>query len=76
MAERATISFDDDNFLFLEERAGRNRSAFINKLLRSERQRQLEYGILKANQEEAQEDYQNELYAWDVALSDGLSSDK
>ena len=76
MAERATISFDDDNFLFLEERAGRNRSAFINKLLRAERQRQLEYGILKANQEEAQEDYQNELYAWDVALSDGLSSDK
>jgi antitoxin CcdA len=76
MTARATISFEDDNFRFLEKYAGKNRSDFINRLLRDERKRQLEAGILKANQEESEdEDYQTELSNWDITLSDGLNND-
>jgi Arc/MetJ-type ribon-helix-helix transcriptional regulator len=76
MTARATISFEDDNFRFLEQCAGKNRSDFINRLLRDERKRQLEKGILKANQEESEdEDYQIELSDWDITLSDGLNND-
>ena len=76
MTARATISFEEDNFHFLEKNAGKSRSQFINSLLRDERKRQLEDGILKANQEESEdEDYQNELSDWDVTLSDGLNND-
>lgn len=73
MTARATISFDDDNYLFLNQHAGKNRSAYINDLLRRERQRTLEDGLLRANLEERDDpDYQAELSEWDVTLADGL----
>jgi predicted CopG family antitoxin len=76
MTARATISFEDDNFRFLEQYAGKNRSDFINRLLREERKRHLEAVILKANQEESNDkDYQVELADWDITLSDGLNND-
>lgn len=76
MTARATISFEEDNFRFLEKNAGKSRSEFINRLLREERKRQLEDGILKANQEESEDDdYQSELSGWDSTMSDGLNHD-
>ncbi len=76
MTARATISFDDDNFQFLKKRAGKSRSAFINQLLREERQRQLAAALLRANQEEAEDpDYGAEWSAWDAALADGLNDE-
>lgn len=73
MTNRATITLDDDAFAFLEARAEGNRSAYINRLLKEEKQRMIQQQILKANQEEASDlAYQEELADWDVTLSDGL----
>ena len=53
MANRATITLDDDAYTFLKASAGNNRSAYINNLLKAEKRRILAAQILKANQEEA-----------------------
>ncbi|MEW6236554.1 MAG: CopG family transcriptional regulator [Candidatus Omnitrophota bacterium] len=75
MTMRATFTIDDDVHAFLTEVGGANRSAFINQLLKREKQRLLEAAIRKANQEEAEDtEYQKELSDWDETLSDGLSS--
>ncbi|AFZ38032.1 hypothetical protein STA3757_49330 (plasmid) [Stanieria sp. NIES-3757] len=74
MTHRATITLDDDAYAFLEASAGNNRSAYINKLLKEEKQRVLAKQIMRANQEEASDlAYQEELMNWDVTLSDGLN---
>lgn len=73
MAERATISLDEEAYHFLMKIAEGNKSAYINELLKREKQRLLEEAVLKANQEEAEDtDYQDELSDWDVTLADGL----
>jgi predicted CopG family antitoxin len=74
MTNRATITLDDEAYTFLEASAGNNRSAYINKLLKEEKQRVLEQQIIRANQEESSDlAYQEELMDWDITLSDGLS---
>ena len=74
MINRATITLDDDAYAFLEASAGGNRSAYINNLLKEEKQRVLEQQIIKANQEEAEDlAYQEELMDWEVTLSDGFT---
>jgi predicted CopG family antitoxin len=74
MTNRATITLDDEAYTFLEASAGHNRSAYINKLLKEEKQRVLEQEIIRANQEESSDiAYQEELMDWDATLSDGLS---
>jgi predicted CopG family antitoxin len=74
MTYRATITLDDDSYAFLQAQAGRNRSGFINALLRKEQQATLAERLYKANQEEANDvAYQEELAVWDVTLSDGLN---
>lgn len=74
MTHRATITLDDDAYAFLEDKAEGNRSAYINRLLKEEKQRIMQQQILKANQEEASDlAYQEELSDWDVTLSDGLT---
>ncbi|OQW40183.1 MAG: CopG family transcriptional regulator [Proteobacteria bacterium SG_bin4] len=76
MTHRTTITLDDESFAFLNNIAGDNRSAYINKLLKQERKNYLKETLLKANQEEAQDsDYQKELKEWDTTLFDGLSND-
>ncbi len=73
MTSRATFTLEEEAVEYLKKAGGSNRSAFINKLLKDEKRRQLEKAILKANQEEAEDSaYQEELSAWDSALSDGL----
>ncbi|MEM8569234.1 MAG: CopG family transcriptional regulator [Bacteroidota bacterium] len=73
MAERATISLDEESHTFLTEIAKGNKSAYINDLLKREKRRLLEEAVLKANQEEAEDtDYQEEVAYWDVTLTDGL----
>ncbi len=70
---RATFSLNEENALFLEEIAGSNKSAFINKVLARARQRSLENALLRANQEEAEDaEYQAALSEWDAVLEDGL----
>lgn len=76
MTHRTTITLDDDIFAFLNQVAGDNRSAYINQLLQQERNNFLKQTLIKANREEAEDmDYQEELQAWDSALSDGLTND-
>jgi hypothetical protein len=73
MTHRATFTLEAEAFAFLEAVAGSNRSAYINRLLKQEKQRQLEEALLQANQEEAEDAaYQEELSDWDETLSDGL----
>lgn len=73
MTERATFTLEDEAFAFLKATAGKNRSAYINRLLKEEKQRKLEAAILQANQEEAENTtYQEELSVWEEALCDGL----
>lgn len=73
MTSRATFTLEEESVEYLKKAGGSNRSAFINKLLKEEKQRQLEKAILKANQEEAEDSaYQEELSDWDITLSDGL----
>ena len=50
MTHRATITLDDDAYAFLEASANGNRSAYINNLLKKEKQKVLEQQIMKANQ--------------------------
>lgn len=72
MTERATFSLAEENYAFLNMIGG-NKSAYINSLLDKERYKTLEDAILQANKEEAEDiEYQEELAAWDVALSDGI----
>ncbi len=74
MTYRATFTLDEDAYSFLKSVGGRNRSAFVNRLLKEEKRRYLAEAILKANQEEAEdEQYQQELAEWDTTLLDGLS---
>ncbi len=73
MTQRATFTLEAEAFAFLQAAAGNNRSAYINRLLKAEKQRQLEEALLQANQEEAENaTYQEELSAWDEALFDGI----
>ncbi len=76
MTHRTTITLDDENYAFLNNIAGENRSTYINELLKQERRNHLKQALLKANQEEAEDsDYQQELKDWEKTLSDGLSND-
>lgn len=76
MTHRTTITLDDEAYLFLNDIAGDNRSAYINELLKQERKNYLKQALIKANQEEADDlGYQEELKAWENTLSDGLSND-
>lgn len=73
MTQRATFSLEEENYSFLSKVGGTNKSAYINALLKREKQRTLAAAVLQANREEAEDsDYQDELSPWDVTLSDGL----
>ena len=73
MTHRATFTLETEAFAFLAAAAGNNRSAYINQLLKQEKQRQLEAALVQANQEEAENAaYQDELADWEETLSDGL----
>ncbi|MGR3303853.1 MAG: type II toxin-antitoxin system MazE family antitoxin [Candidatus Scalindua sp.] len=75
MTNRATFTIEDEAFAFLNSMANNNRSAYINRLLKKEKQRILEKAIMKANQEEAEDlEYQEELSDWEETLSDGLEA--
>lgn len=73
---RATFTLDTEAHAFLMAFGGNNKSAYINDLLKREKQRTLLEELMKANQEEAEDqDYQEELSQWDATLSDGLNID-
>ncbi|MGK7941460.1 MAG: hypothetical protein AB4062_15185 [Crocosphaera sp.] len=73
MSNRITITLDKETYEFLESKANVNRSAYISNILKAEKQRIIAEQILRANQEEAKESYQEELEHRDITLSDGLS---
>ncbi len=67
MATRVTFTLDEDAYAFLRTFGGKNKSAFINSLLRKERQAYLQKKMLAANLEEAGDaTYQRALAEWDV----------
>ncbi|NHZ72557.1 MAG: CopG family transcriptional regulator [Aquificales bacterium] len=73
MTYRATVTLDADAYSFLQDAGGKNRSAFINQLLKEEKRRLLAAAVLKANLEEAaDQQYQQELSEWEETLLDGL----
>ena len=72
MTNRSTFTLEEDTYAFLKKVGGTNRSAYINQLLKEEKRRTLKQAILKANQEEAAESYQEELADWGTTVSDGL----
>ncbi len=73
MTCRATVTLDNEAYAFLKSAGGKNRSAFVNQLLKEEKRRVLAEVILKANQEEAaDQQYQQELSEWDETLLDGI----
>ena len=73
MTHRATITLDEEAHTFLQAAAGKNRSAFINALIRKERDESLARDLSRANREEAEDEvYQSELRLWDVTHPDGL----
>ena len=73
MTNRATFTLDEDAYAFLRSFGGKNKSAFINSLLKKERQKMLQQKILNANLEEAGDAaYQQELAEWDATALDGL----
>lgn len=75
MAERATISLDEEAYTFLDQAAGNNKSAYINSLLKQEKRRVIEEAVLRANEEEGRDQtYQDCLSEWDAALYDGLGT--
>ena len=70
MTHRATFTLEAEAFAFLTTAAGNNRSAYINQLLKQEKQRQLEAALVQANQEEAENTaYQDELADWEKTLA-------
>jgi predicted CopG family antitoxin len=74
MTARATFTLEDESYAFLIEKAGNNRSAYINRLLKREKKRALERAIEEANDEEAYDcAYRDELLDWDSTLYDGFS---
>lgn len=76
MTHRITITLDDEIFAFLNHVAGDNRSAYINELLKQERNNFLKQALLTTNREEAEDtDYQEELQIWESTLPDGLTND-
>ena len=69
MTTRITITLDSDAYSFLMAEGGKNKSAYINQLLKKERQCALAEAILQANKEETEDqEYQEELSAWDETL--------
>ncbi len=72
VTNRSTFTLEEDTYAFLKKVGGTNKSAYINQLLKEEKRRTLKQAILKANQEEAAESYQEELADWDTTVSDGL----
>ena len=74
---RTIITLEEEVFSFLSAQAKNNKSAYINNLLKQEKQRMLCRQLFKDNQEEAEDvDYQQDLHIWDVTLQDGLDSDE
>lgn len=74
MTVRATFTLENESFAFLRVVAGNNRSAFINRLIQDEKRHMLDQKILRANQEEAEDqEYQQALHDWEAALLDGLT---
>lgn len=72
---RTTFTLDSEAYAFLAQMGGRNKSAYIARLLKEEKRRALARALLKANHEEAGDAaYQDELAAWEGTLSDGLES--
>ena len=72
MSERVTITLDKEAYEFLERNANGNRSAYISNILKAEKQRIIAEKILQANQEEAEDSYQQQLADWEITLTDGL----
>ena len=66
---RATFTLDEDVYAFLKSAAGKNRSAFVNQILKDAQRRYL----AAANEEEAaDQQYQQAFTEWDTTLLDGL----
>ncbi len=51
MYNRLTITLDDEAYGFLELKANGNRSAYINRIIKQEKQRIIAEKICQANQE-------------------------
>ena len=76
MSNRLNITIDDDVFDFVQEYGRKNRSAFINKMLREAKRRRMEEDLIQGLKEDfADPAYRQEIADWDVTVGDGLSDE-
>lgn len=72
MQHRSTFTINEENYIFLKSIAGANLSAYINLLIEEKKNALLSEAILKANLEEAQDEYKNSMSSWDNTVGDGI----
>ncbi|MGL5196595.1 MAG: type II toxin-antitoxin system MazE family antitoxin [Chroococcales cyanobacterium] len=76
MSKKVSITLDDEVLKFVDTMApGHNRSRFINDILLQEKQNRLSRELADAYREQSNDpEFQQEVLAWDVTVSDGLNA--
>lgn len=74
MAQKMSITVDDDVFSFIESKGGKNRSKFINELVRERQKQDFELELAKQLMEDDADPYViSERRLWDTRTAqDGL----
>jgi Arc/MetJ-type ribon-helix-helix transcriptional regulator len=76
MTKQVTIDLDDEVLVFLDRHSGGNRSEYINKLLRKQRQFAIAAELAAAHQQDAENpEYRAEIALWDAVVADGIGDD-
>jgi metal-responsive CopG/Arc/MetJ family transcriptional regulator len=76
MSAKVSITLDEEVLDFVD-RSSQNRSQFINEILAKENKRRLLEKIANAYTELANNaEYQSEVELWDVAVGDGIDTER
>ncbi|GAB4306760.1 MAG: hypothetical protein Fur0025_48680 [Oscillatoriaceae cyanobacterium] len=74
MSKKISITLDDEILDFVDGKA-KNRSNFINRVLREEKKRILMQELAAAYQEQANdEEFRHEVSVWDITAGDGINA--
>jgi predicted CopG family antitoxin len=74
MTHKISITVDDDTYYYLEKKSAKNRSRFINELLREKQKQELEKELMMRLREDAGDsDVQVDSQSWELSTGmDGL----
>ncbi len=71
--KKVTITLEEKVLNFVGKQARRNRSNYINQLLKETYQKQLEKEMIEALQDDAKSpEYKQEIRDWDAVTGDGI----